>query len=83
MSMEQSLYEAAKDILLTVISIPKENMLESIGIFPGAQIVKKNTYPLGGPVSLTLGLKGSRNVAVGKRLAEEILVSEVPELVTD
>ncbi|NMA93350.1 MAG: ferrous iron transport protein A [Clostridiales bacterium] len=66
-----NLYDAPNGSIYTVVDIPEENILESIGIFPGAQLKIESRYSFGGPVTVALG---SRNIAIGKALAKKIAV---------
>ncbi len=72
--MEMNLYNAKNGCNYIVVDTPEENTLESIGIFPGAQVKIESRYRFGGPVAISLG---SRSIAIGKGLAEEILIEEV------
>ena len=72
--MKINLYDTLNGNVYSVVDMPKENTLESIGVFPGAHVKVDSHYNFGGPVAISLG---SRNVAIGKALAKQILVKEV------
>ena len=57
-----------------IISIPDVDMLESIGIRAGDTVIKKLTYPLGGPTIVEID---NREVAIGNKVAIRVAVEEV------
>lgn len=71
--MENSLYNSENGKIYTIMSVPDIQLLSSIGIFQGAKIKKENNYKFGGPVSISLS---TRKIAIGKDIAEKILVGE-------
>lgn len=73
-SKEKSLYYVEENKDYIVDSVPKASLLPSLGIYPKSIIRKNYTYGFGGPVVLNVG---SREIAIGKDIAENILVSEV------
>lgn len=68
------LYNSENDQTYKVIAVPNVTLLNTLGVFIGAKIVKKNTYKMGGPVLVAIG---SREVAIGKDLAVQIQVEVV------
>lgn len=71
---EKSLYYVKEERDYIVESVPKADLLPSLGIYPKSLIRKNYKYSFGGPVVVKVG---SREVAIGKDIAEHILVSEV------
>ena len=69
-----SLYEAPKNNVLLVASIPQIQLLESMGLRTGTQVIVQNRYSLGGPVLLRVD--GAYNLALGKDIAQQIAVKE-------
>lgn len=72
--MKKTLYTVLKGHKYTIKSMPKVDALESIGVFPGVMVNKEAMYKFGGPVYVTLG---SRQIAIGKGVAADIIVEEV------
>lgn len=72
--MEKNLYNVKNGKHYIILRVPDINLLSSIGLFRGAEILKEHTYGLGGPVSLSLS---TRKIAIGKDIAKEIIVKEV------
>ncbi len=54
--------------------LPKIPLLHSLGIFEGLSTVVNSKMPFGGPIIITVG---KRQVALGKEVAEKIMVEEV------
>ncbi|MCL2050088.1 MAG: ferrous iron transport protein A [Defluviitaleaceae bacterium] len=69
-----NLYNIKTTTPLQVISVPKNELLENMGIRIGTYISIKTRYKLGGPVLLSV--EDSYAVAVGKDIAEQIFVKE-------
>lgn len=67
------LYNCTNDETYQVIAVPDMALLNNLGVFVGAKILKKTTYKMGGPV---LVLINSREVAIGKDLATKIQVEK-------
>ena len=70
-----SLYEARKQGVFQVASVPQIQLLENMGLRTGTQITVQNRYKLGGPVLLLV--ENSYNIALGKDIAQQITVKEV------
>lgn len=68
------LYNSENNQVYQVIDVPNVALLNSLGVFTGAKIAKKDTYKMGGPVLIAIG---SREVAIGKDLAVQIQVEVV------
>ncbi len=67
------LYNSNNDEWYQVIDIPDMALLNTLGVFVGAKILKKFTYKMGGPVLILIN---SREVAIGKDLALKIQVEK-------
>lgn len=67
------LYNSTNHQTYQVTSIPDASLLNSLGVFTGAKILKKDTYKMGGPVLISIN---SRDVAIGKDLAIQIQVEK-------
>ena len=70
-----NLYSAKKDGTFQIVSVPKIELLEGLGLRCGSVVVVKSRYGLGGPVLLRV--ENSFNVALGKDVAVQIGVREV------
>ena len=70
-----NLYEAKKNAVFTVVSVPDIGLLESLGVREGSHITLQNRYALGGPVLLRV--EDAYSVALGKDIAKQITVREV------
>lgn len=68
-----SMYNAENNTAYIVKDTPNLAILNTLGVFEGSKIIKKNTYKLGGPVLILID---GREVAIGKDLALEIEVSK-------
>lgn len=68
------LYSSNNDEWYTIVDIPDMAMLNPLGVFVGAKILKKHTYKMGGPVLISIN---SREVAIGKDLATKIQVEAI------
>jgi len=71
--MKDNLYDAEVGKEYIVTETPDIKLLNSIGIFKGAKIKKESKYRFGGPVSVSLS---TRKIAIGKNIAEKIIVKE-------
>ncbi len=69
-----NLYEVEKDKNYKILNCPEVSVLNSLGVFNGSNVFKKETYKMGGPVLVLVDL---REVAIGKDIAVEIEVEEV------
>lgn len=69
-----TLYDVKKSKKCRVKSIPDIPLLESLGISNDTIITVNNKYAFGGPVLLKVD---TATIAVGKDVAEKILVEEV------
>ncbi|NLW09042.1 MAG: ferrous iron transport protein A [Firmicutes bacterium] len=56
--------------------MPDVKILNSLGFYPGTVVFKKKRYRWGGPVLVNLA---TREIALGKDLASQILVKEDTE----
>jgi len=70
-----NLYQAKKNGVFQVISIPDVSLLENLGLRQGTQIMIQSRYSLGGPVLLRV--ENAFTVAIGKDIATQIEVKEV------
>lgn len=70
----QNLHKTGPQTRVKILSTPDSPSLESIGILPGAVVMKHRTYGRGGPSYVELG---NRYIAVGREYAEQIEVEEV------
>lgn len=70
-----NLYKANKNCAYRVISVPKINLLESIGLRVGGEISIQNRYAFGGPVLIKI--ENAFTVAIGKDIAAQIAVRRV------
>ncbi len=68
------LYTAEINKTYLVNTMPEIDLLNSLGVFEGAEIFKKSTYKMGGPVLILID---NREVAIGKDTALLINVEEV------
>lgn len=68
------LYQVPSGTQYRITAIPDAPLLQSLGIFKGAVVIKKTIYKLGGPVLLDIQ---SREVAIGKDLALQVEVEGV------
>ncbi|HHT64991.1 MAG: FeoA family protein [Caldicoprobacterales bacterium] len=71
--MSDNLYHVEKGKEYIVVDTPDLKLLSSMGVFEGVKIRKENIYKFGGPVSVSLA---TRKIAIGKEVAEKILVKE-------
>jgi len=74
-SAMMNLYQAKKDIVFQVVSVPNIGLLHNLGIRAGTQIVIQSRYALGGPVLLRV--ENAFAVAIGKDIATQIAIREV------
>ena len=70
-----NLYEAKKNQVFQVASVPNIGLLENLGLRNGTKIVVESRYALGGPVLLRI--ENAFAVAIGKDIATQIAVREV------
>ena len=70
-----NLYAAKKNELLQIVSVPKINLLENLGLRVGTQVEIQSRYAFGGPVLLKI--ESAFTVAVGKDIATQIMVRKV------
>lgn len=70
-----NLYKSAKKQPLKVISTPKNNLLENMGLRVGSEVKIENRYAFGGPVLLRV--EDSFVVAIGKDIATQIAVRRI------
>lgn len=56
-----------------VTDVPSNPLLNTLGVFKGARIIKKTTYKFGGPALIMIS---SREVAIGKDLATQISIEK-------
>lgn len=68
------LYKLKKKKRFMIKQLPKCPLLQSLGVFVGLSTVVKSKMPFGGPIIITVG---KREIALGKEIAEEIMVEEV------
>ena len=71
-----SLYNAKKQGVFEVMTLPAISMLGNLGLRPGTHVTVKGRYALGGPVLLRV--ENAFVVAIGKDIATQIAVKEVP-----
>ncbi|MCL2616693.1 MAG: ferrous iron transport protein A [Defluviitaleaceae bacterium] len=71
-----NLYEAKTSGTFQVVSVPNIGLLQNLGLRVGTSILVQNRYALGGPVLLRV--EDSFAVAIGKDIATQIAVKEVP-----
>lgn len=69
-----NLYDAKKDGIFHLASLPDVGLLESLGLRVGTRVTIQSRYALGGPVLLRV--EDAFAVAVGKDIAEQIAVKE-------
>ncbi|OIJ22065.1 iron transporter FeoA [Anaerobacillus alkalidiazotrophicus] len=69
-----SLYKYKKKNSFVIKEIPNIQLLKSLGVCVGLVTMVVSRMPLGGPVLITVG---KRQVALGKEIADKILVEEV------
>lgn len=70
-----NLYQASKNGVFRVVSIPEIGLLENLGLRHGTRVVLQNRYSLGGPVLLRV--ENAFTIAIGKDIATQIEVKEV------
>jgi len=70
-----NLYEAKKNQVFQVASVPNIGLLENLGLRNGTKVVVQSRYALGGPVLLRV--ENTFAVAIGKDIATQIAVREV------
>ena len=75
MSRTMNLYEAKKNGIFQVTSVPNIGLLENLGLRNGTRVVVQSRYALGGPVLLRV--ENAFAVAIGKDIATQISVREV------
>src|SRR5690554_6441630 len=76
MGQKHSLYTVPDNSCYTVSDVPDVKILNSLGVYPGTVVFKKKRYRRGGPVLVNLA---TREIALGKDLASQILVKEDTE----
>lgn len=69
----KNIYQAKCNNYYIINSIPGAPLLQSLGIAPNMRVYKKYAYGLGGPVLLEVDMS---QIAIGKDLAKQIVVSE-------
>lgn len=69
-----SLYKFKSKENFVIKAIPNNHLLKSLGICTGLVTSIVSRMPLGGPVLITVG---KRQVALGKEIADLIIVEEV------
>jgi Fe2+ transport system protein FeoA len=69
----RDLYAAPEGGLYRVVRVPDVKILRSLGIFPGAVVLKKKRCKFGGPALIRLA---TREIALGKDVAQAIWVKE-------
>jgi hypothetical protein len=69
-----NLYEAGKNGVFTVVSVPNIGLLENLGVREGSSVAMQNRYAFGGPV--VLRVENAYSVALGKDIAVQISVKE-------
>lgn len=67
----ENLHSVPHGCVYLISSVPDVPLLHSLGVYEGATVRKQNTYGLGGP---TLLVVDTREVAIGKKYATQILV---------
>ncbi len=67
----QNIYYAPDNLRYTITNAPELGILKSLGIVKDASVHKMMTHRMGGPVLLKIE---SSNIAIGKDIAEKILV---------
>jgi Fe2+ transport system protein FeoA len=75
MGLFTNLYEAKRNRILQVASIPNIGLLQNLGLRNGTKITVQNRYSLGGPVLLRV--EDAYSIAIGKDIATQIAVQEV------
>lgn len=70
----KNLYDVEVNNSYTVVEVPDNDLIKTLGVFEGSQVFKKLVYGLGGPVLLDID---GRDVAIGKDFSVLIKVSEV------
>jgi Fe2+ transport system protein FeoA len=71
-----NLYEAEQNHKFQVASVPNVGLLKNLGVRNGTKVIVQNRYALGGPVLLRV--EDAYSVAIGKDIATQIAVKEVP-----
>lgn len=69
----ETIYTAQKNKNYVICEIPNISLLKNLGMRKDTQVFKKHTYRLGGPVLVSVDL---REIALGKDIAEQIIVKE-------
>lgn len=69
----KNIYEVKNNQAYIIQDIPDMKLLKSLGIRKNAQVFKKHSYKLGGPVLLKVDMS---EIALGKDVAEKIIVRE-------
>ncbi|NLM11759.1 MAG: ferrous iron transport protein A [Clostridiaceae bacterium] len=67
----QSIYYAEDNSQYIIKNVPDFGILKSLGIIKNASVQKVYTHRLGGPVLVKVG---SSEIAIGKDIAEKIMV---------
>lgn len=75
MKME-NIYQSKPGSIYKVIEQPDTNLLKTLGIYVGAKVLKKRSYNFGGPVLIVVD---GRDIAIGKKIAKNIIVSKGEE----
>ena len=68
-----NLYNLPPNTVCSIESVPDSDVLKSLGIIPGATVKKLASYGAGGPAMISLG---NRNIAVGKKIAEKVIIED-------
>lgn len=71
-----SLYSVSSLVEYTIEDKVDLNLLNTLGIYKGATILKKRNYRFGGPVLVEVD---GRDLAIGKKIAKSIQVRKVGE----
>ncbi len=69
----KNLHESPDDAIYGVRGTPDIPLLHALGIFDGAKIIKKTTYPGSGPSLIEVD---GREIAIGMEYATEITVEK-------
>ena len=71
MKRSNNIYNAKDNVEYVITSAPKLGILKSLGLTENAHVYKNMTHRLGGPVLLKVD---SSNIAIGKDIAEQIMI---------
>lgn len=67
----ENIYQSKNNCTYVISENTNINLLDTLGVYQGAKVVKTHSYKFGGPVLLEID---GRSIAIGKKIALNIKV---------